>query len=42
VIHAATVLIGDKLGFYKAMADGDALTAEELAERAGADERYLR
>jgi 2-polyprenyl-3-methyl-5-hydroxy-6-metoxy-1,4-benzoquinol methylase len=42
VLHAATVLIGDKLGLYKAMADGYPLTAEELAERTGTDERYMR
>lgn len=42
VIHAATVLIGDKLGLYKAMAYGEPLTAEELAERTGTDERYMR
>jgi len=42
VIHASTVLIGDKLGLYKAMADGESITAEDLAERTGADERYLR
>jgi len=42
VMHAATVLIGDKLGLYKAMADGEPLTAEELAERTGSNERYMR
>jgi len=42
VIHATTVLIGDKLGLYKAMADGEPVTAEELAERTGTDERYMR
>jgi 2-polyprenyl-3-methyl-5-hydroxy-6-metoxy-1,4-benzoquinol methylase len=42
VAHAATVLIGDKLGLYKAMADGTPVTAEELAERTGTDERYMR
>ena len=42
VLHAATVLIGDKLGLYKAMADGEPVTAEELAERTGTDERYVR
>ncbi len=42
VMHAATVLIGDELGLYKAMADGEALTPEELAERTGTDERYMR
>lgn len=42
VLHAATVLIGDKLGLYKAMADGEPVTAEELAERTATDERYMR
>ena len=42
MIHAATVLIGDKLGLYKAMADGEPVTAEELAERTATDERYMR
>jgi 2-polyprenyl-3-methyl-5-hydroxy-6-metoxy-1,4-benzoquinol methylase len=42
VAHAATVLIGDELGLYKAMADGAPVTTEELAERTGTDERYMR
>ncbi len=42
VLHAATVLIGDKLGLFKAMADGEPVTAEELAGRTDADERYVR
>jgi SAM-dependent methyltransferase len=41
VVHAATVLIGDQLGIYKAMADGELLTAHELARRTGIDARYL-
>ena len=41
VLHAATVLIGDKLGLYKAMADGTPVTPAELARRTGGDERYL-
>jgi predicted transcriptional regulator len=41
VLHAATVLISYKLGLYKAMADGEPVTAEELAERTGTDERYM-
>lgn len=41
VLHAATVLVGDKLGLYRAMGDGEAVTAGELAERTGCDERYL-
>lgn len=42
VAHAATVLIGDQLGLYKAMADGEPVTPADLAEKTGADERYLR
>ena len=42
VLHTATVLIGDRLGLYKAMADGEPVTAEELAERTGTDERYMQ
>jgi SAM-dependent methyltransferase len=42
VAHAATVLIGDKLGLYKAMADGAPVTAAELAERTGTDQRYMQ
>lgn len=41
VLHAATVLIGDRLGLYRAMGDGNPVTAAELAERTGCDERYL-
>jgi SAM-dependent methyltransferase len=39
---APLVVIGDKLGLYKAMADGAPLTPTELAERTGCHERYLR
>jgi SAM-dependent methyltransferase len=39
---AAMVLIGDKLGLYKAMADGKPLTATELAKKTGTVERYVR
>ena len=42
VVHAATVLLGDKLGLYKAMADGAPLTPEELARRTSTDARYVR
>lgn len=38
--HAATVVLGDKLGLYRAMAAGPA-TAEELGARTGCDARYL-
>ena len=38
----ALVLIGDRLGLYKAMAGAGPLGSEDLARRSGADERYLR
>ena len=37
-----TVYLGDKLGLYRALADGGALTPPELAARAGIDARYAR
>ena len=41
-VSAALVVIGDKLGLYRAMGDGQHLTAEELASRTGTDARYVR
>lgn len=41
-LTAPLVLIGDKLGLYKAMADGRPVTPGELAERTGCRERYIR
>jgi SAM-dependent methyltransferase len=41
VMHAATVVVGDKLGLYKALAEGPA-TTEDLARRTETDPRYLR
>jgi hypothetical protein len=41
-ISAALVVIGDRLGLYRAMADGEPVSAEELAERTGTDARYVR
>src|SRR3954451_9652835 len=38
----ALVLIGDKLGLYRAMADSQPVTSAELAERTGTRERYVR
>jgi len=40
--NAPLVLIGDRLGLYRAMADAGPLTPEELAERTGTEERYVR
>jgi len=41
VMHAATIVVGDQLGLYKALAEGPA-TAPELARRTQTDARYLR
>ncbi|HWP42220.1 MAG TPA: methyltransferase domain-containing protein, partial [Blastocatellia bacterium] len=40
--HAAMVVIGDKLGLYKALAEAGPLTPAQLAERTGTVERYVR
>jgi SAM-dependent methyltransferase len=39
---APMVLIGDKLGLYRALADGEPVTPAQLAEKTGCRERYLR
>ena len=41
VMHAATVVVGDKLGLYKALAEGP-MTADQLAARTSTDARYVR
>ncbi len=41
-ISAPLVIIGEKLGLYRAMAGAGPLTSGEVAERAGASERYVR
>jgi SAM-dependent methyltransferase len=41
-LSVATVITGDQLGLYKAMADGESITPAVLAERTGTDERYVR
>ncbi|MBO3276849.1 class I SAM-dependent methyltransferase [Pseudomonas schmalbachii] len=38
----ASVLLGDELGLYKAMADNQPVTPDELAERTGCNPRLLR
>jgi hypothetical protein len=40
-VHAGMVVIGEKLGLYKALAGGP-LTAAELAAKTHTDERYVR
>jgi SAM-dependent methyltransferase len=42
IISAPLMVIGEKLGLYKAMAGAGPLTSEEVADRAGAAERYVR
>ncbi|MEO3825012.1 methyltransferase domain-containing protein [Actinomadura sp. B10D3] len=41
-MSAGNVLIGDRLGLYRALAEAGPLTAAELAERTGTSERYVR
>lgn len=41
-MSAPLVVIGDKLGLYKAMADGEPVSPAQLAERTGCRERYIR
>jgi SAM-dependent methyltransferase len=41
-MSAALVVIGDRLGLYRAMAGGEPVTADELARRTGTDGRYVR
>lgn len=40
-VHAGMVVIGEKLGLYKALAE-KAMTSHELAEKTDTDERYVR
>jgi 2-polyprenyl-3-methyl-5-hydroxy-6-metoxy-1,4-benzoquinol methylase len=40
--HAALVGVGDRLGLYKALADGGAQTPAQLAKHTGTAERYVR
>src|SRR6201986_3100789 len=40
-VHAGMVVIGEKLGLYKALA-GEQLNSAELAAKTKTDERYLR
>src|ERR1700693_4437342 len=41
-IHAVMILLGDRLGLFKAMADSRPLRSRELAELTGLNERYVR
>src|SRR5436309_10350753 len=41
-LNAALVVMGDKLGLYRALAGAGPITPGELAERTGTAERYVR
>lgn len=41
-MHAALIVIGDKLGFFKAMAGAGPVTSTELAAKTNTSERYVR
>jgi SAM-dependent methyltransferase len=41
-LNAALVVMGDRLGLYRALAGAGALTPAELATRTGTSERYVR
>ncbi len=41
-MHAPLVLIGDKMGLYQAMGNGEPVTSEELAAQTNTNERYVR
>ncbi len=41
-LGGASILLGDRLGLYKAMADGAVITPPELAKKTGLHERYVR
>jgi SAM-dependent methyltransferase len=41
-MHAALVVVGDKLGLYKGMAGAGPITPAQLAQKTSTDERYVR
>src|SRR5438552_17007074 len=41
-VNAGLIVIGDRLGLYKAMADAGPITPAELATKTGTTERYVR
>lgn len=41
-LHAPTVIIGEKLGLYRALAAAGPLDSQALADRTGTNERYVR
>ncbi|TME21312.1 MAG: methyltransferase domain-containing protein [Chloroflexi bacterium] len=41
-VNAGLIVLGDRLGLYKAMAESGPITSAELAEKTGTAERYVR
>jgi 2-polyprenyl-3-methyl-5-hydroxy-6-metoxy-1,4-benzoquinol methylase len=41
-VNAGLIVLGDRLGLYKAMAESGPITSAELAEKTGTTERYVR
>ncbi len=41
-VNAGLIVIGDRLGLYRAMADGTPISSQQLAEKTGTAERYVR
>lgn len=41
-MSGALVVLGDKVGIFKAMADGTPMSVQDLAKKTGIKERYLR
>jgi len=41
-VNAGLIVVGDRLGLYKAMADSGPITSAALAEKTGTTERYVR
>lgn len=41
-LTVALAFVGDRLGIFKALADGAPMTSAQLAQRAGLNERYVR
>ena len=41
-VNAGLIVVGDRLGLYKAMASSGPLTPAQLAEKTGTTERYIR
>jgi hypothetical protein len=41
-VNAGLIVVGDRLGLYKAMAGAGPITSAQLAEKTGTSERYIR